>query len=333
MIKITDISNKRPIQLIVRTTSRCNFNCTFCSASKLKGELSVDQVLDNVRKYQPIQSLIFEGGEPTILPPEYYWKIINTIKQENLKVDRFGMTTNLWDFHKHPEKWVDLFKLDNFDVCTSFQYGNKRKIGNKVFTEDIFVQIFSQYKALVGKPLPFIAVIDSDNKDTVIDTVLLAKRLGTSCKLNPAFVAGRQNNSYSFCDMLSDYFKIIDSGLGEYEDNCQSILDKINHTNTVGNNCPWVRDCSNGIRCVSPNNEVSTCSIENSWIVNKAPINSNGERDITLNKKALFIKPQCLKCELFDWCNSCRVMILQNQKDPTFCQKMKTLYATRKFTV
>lgn len=310
------------VQLIVRSTSRCNFNCTFCSASKLKGELLVDDIIQHIRDYQPIQSLIFEGGDPTCKSPDFYWNVLDRIEKESLNVETYGMTTNMWDFYKRPDKWVDLFKLPNMHVCTSFQYGNKRLIGKTVYTESMFTEVYDQFQKLVGKPLPFIAVIDQDNRDSVLKTVQLAKRLDTSCKINAAFEAGNQDVGYGLPDILEDYTMIINHGLEQYENNCMTIVDIIKKRND-SNNCPWMRNCNSSIRCVSPNNEVSTCSIENSWIDYKAPLNKNGERDMTLMSEGFVVKPQCLSCHLFDWCNQCRVAVMQAKHTPNFCERMQ----------
>lgn len=58
-------------QLINKAISR-----TFCSASQLTGELSVDDIIQHIRDYQPIQSLIFEGGDPTCKSPDFYWSVL-----------------------------------------------------------------------------------------------------------------------------------------------------------------------------------------------------------------------------------------------------------------
>lgn len=312
------------VQLIVRSTSRCNFNCTFCSASNLAGDLTVDDVICHIRDYQPIQSLIFEGGEPTCKSPSFYWDIINKIKHDRLCVESYGMTTNMWDFLKRPEKWVELFSLPNMHVCTSFQYGNKRRIGNVIYNESMFKHVYKQFYDLVKKPLPFIAVIDNDNRDSVLKTVNLAKSLNTTCKINAAFEAGNQTIGYGLPDILEDYIKIINSGLYTYEDNCTTIVDIIKNRNVSGN-CPWMRKCNNAIRCVSPNNEVSTCSIENSWTVNKAPKNANNERDVVLMKDGFMVNHNCPTCKMFDWCNQCRVAVIQAKHTPNFCHRMQCI--------
>ena len=320
---IENINPGMPIQLILRVTSRCNFDCTFCSASDMEGEMSVEDVLYYVKRYQPVQSLIFEGGDPLCKPPSFYWEIINTIREQKLDVGTFGITTNLWDFYKRPEKWIELFKHPDVHVCTSFQYGNKRRIGDKVFDEATFVKIYTLYAELVDKPLSFISVIDEDNRDTVLQTVKLAKRLNTFCKINAAFVSGRQKSNYSLPDILTDYYNIIKSGLSNYEDNCDTLIKKLKGSdNSI--HCPFFRQCNRGMRCISPDGECSTCSTENNWS-NSAPLNRYGERDITMLTSAYIVKPQCLTCEYFEWCNSCRVNILAAKDTPNFCERMKTI--------
>ena len=313
-----------PVQLIVRSTSRCNFNCSFCSASQLTGELSVDDIVQRVEQYHPVQSLIFEGGDPLCKLPQFYRDIIEEIKHRQLNVFEYGMTTNLWDFYKRPDKWADLINEYNIKLCTSFQYGNKRLIGKNVYTESMFVDVFNVVLQYTGQRVSFIAVIDQDNRHTIAKTVELAKRLGTTCKINAAFAAGSQKQGFSYPDILEEYKTLIDKKLYRYEDNTYSLVGRYLNRDS-SNNCPFMRDCGKLIRCVSPQNEVSTCSIENSWINNKSPKNKNFERDTTIDPRGMFVDTKCLTCKYFEWCNQCRINVIQAKQTPNYCQRMKII--------
>lgn len=311
------------MQLILRTTSRCNFKCTFCSASKLHSEMPLDKAISYIKKYQPLDDLIFEGGDPLCVKPSYYQSIIDLVDAEELQIKRIGFTSNLWDFYKRPEKWLPIFKHPKVQCCTSFQYGNKRQITEaRVYTESMFREIYSLYTSLTNKSLSFISVIDQDNDWSVMKTVQLAKELGTVCKINALFPAGRVGHSFYPADkMLSHYRNIICSGLSEYENNSYYILHTLLKDNQ-SNDCPWVKQCNRGIRCITPDGSISTCSIENSWL-EPAPLNKNSERDITLRNDLFCIKEDCLLCSCYFWCNSCKILVLQGQQQPINCQLVK----------
>ena len=60
-------------------------------------------------------------------------------------------------------------------VCTSFQYGSRRKKPDGTpFLESDFIKIITKFKQLVGYSPEFIAVISEENEKYAIDHVKLA---------------------------------------------------------------------------------------------------------------------------------------------------------------
>ena len=69
--------------VIIKPTTKCNFNCTFCSAGLLNIPLqkSIPEVLKNfLLEYKP-DSLIITGGEPLINTKKYFDELINIMTQ------------------------------------------------------------------------------------------------------------------------------------------------------------------------------------------------------------------------------------------------------------
>lgn len=305
------------MQIILRMTTTCNFKCTMCSASQLSEatELSFDKIIEVLEKYKHIpNNVCFEGGDPLCVKPQIYYDIFDYVdSHKDINITEFGFTSNLWDFYKHPDKWIDIFKRDDVHICTSFQYGDKRRITDKrVFDEQTFIDVYNKFIKLVNKPLPFITVIDQSNEHTVLQTCKLAKSLDTVCKINPTFVAGRARQFYRWDRMLQQYQKIFEAGLEHYESNCLDIARKIvNQPYDI--NCPFIRDCSDKFVVVTPDGWCSSCSIENSTKNDQFyPIkfyDRNNVSNITLDKSKSFIDSKCLTCDYFDWCNSCRVKV------------------------
>ena len=105
------------MELIIKPTGRCNFNCKFCSANLLniKHQTKVPNELIKIIQTIKPNSLIFTGGDPLLVGPEYYYEILSL---GNFSI---SLTTNLKDYYIQPKKWIDLFKNERVGICTSFQ--------------------------------------------------------------------------------------------------------------------------------------------------------------------------------------------------------------------
>lgn len=325
------------MQLILRVTTRCNFDCTFCSASNLSNarEMTADDVCRYIDQYKQYPlDIVFEGGDPLLKSPSFYHQIFDYVQTNNINVIQYGFTTNLWDFYKHPHKWVDIFKRDDVSVCTSFQYGDQRRLTKDiVYDESLFIDVYNKFKQLINKPLTFIAVCNEQNDQYVLDTVRLAKKLNTFCKINPQFAAGKADTFYRFDKMLAKYRDIIINDLSYYEDNSNTIVQLVLNHYSDGFNCPFNRNCQNGIVCITPDGVRSNCSIENSTNLDSSIIKfytKTNETNITKDYTKTLINSKCLTCEYFDWCNCCRVHIgeikqLDNKQFDEYCDNIKRI--------
>ena len=325
------------IDLIIKPTQACNFKCTFCSSNKIAD--SAHSILDlnvlfNFMENNEVKELIINGGDPLMMPPKYYYDILNFIDKKSMNT-HLSFTTNLWDFYKHPSKWEDLFKKSNVGVCTSFQYGNERRIANgEVFTESMFIDIFNMFKEKIGYKLNFISVITEENEGMVLDTVKLAQKLGTECKINPAVMSGRSLSFYPLYKAYEKYLDITENGLGSYEKNCIEIKKMLKEESTI---CPLTRNCYENIRCLNPDNVMHSCGCFND---DHLILKESGKKtyclsgDDTIYKKEelkndfKFLKSECLCCNMFKLCNSCYKRISDIKTSGTtdiHCKNMKAL--------
>lgn len=311
------------MELIIKPTGRCNFNCKFCSASNMNIHHPVDnkvpEKIANLIKENEPNCIIVTGGEPLMVDPDYYYDL-HSISNVGISI-----TSNLKDFYINPEKWVKLFNEEWFNITTSFNYGNGRMWDSKtVYTEDLFLKVLDKFKKYINKPIPtFIAVIDYDNESTVFDHVYLAKKLGTCVKLNNAIGVGKQSVSYPRYKMYRHYLDILKEGLGDYEINC---LER--NTPKCPKNINML--CESVIRCCYINNEgdlkVGTCDEQVAFgnFLSDEKISCKTVIPTKINIKD-FIKPECAYCELFRLCNGCNTNRHIAKLDPNYCIEMKKL--------
>lgn len=290
------------MDLIIRVTGRCNFNCTFCSAGSLNiahPEHGVPEQIKEVIKAIKPTGIVISGGEPLLVDPEYYYELLE------LSNAHVSITTNLKTFFYDPDTWVDLFRHPRIGVTTSFNYGDSRKWNcDENYTEEQFIEIYNLFKKKVGEdvPLPFIAVIDENNENTVLDTVKLAKKLGTICRINNATKQGRCDKTYPRYKMFQKYLEIIDAGLGNYEIYCRNI-----NFNSCPMNVQFL--CKSAIRTcyVDTDNKLHYYDCCETEIENLLDYHD----DINKDHHPVYPRPNelvsnnCLSCPLYTICNGC----------------------------
>lgn len=318
------------MNLIIKPTVNCQFRCTFCSSTQLSEEakdiVELADIEAFIKRYPETSTIIVNGGDPLMMPPEYYWEIIKIC--ERYECDAvLSFTTNLWAFWKKPELWTKLFCTDRVGVTTSFQYGDKRLKGDgSVFTEEDFIKVSDLFLERVGYRPDFIAVIDHDNVDTVLDTVRLAKRLGVEAKVNyvsasgPVVVKkgiemGSINNFYTQADMYRSYLEIHAAGLMEWEYNTKQMVRRLKHGNTT---CPLSRNCDEGIRALQPGQNYYSCGSFGDD--NEYPIDfqreMSGEFFTPLQQVPELdsMKQACYECPMFSICNGCRKTVADTKR-------------------
>ena len=305
------------MELIIRVTGRCNFDCTFCSAEGLdiahpadgRVPSEIKRVIETIHP----TSIIISGGEPLMVDPGYYLELLDIAKC------RMSITSNLKDFYYNPEKWVELLTRPGVGLITSFNYGDARRWDPKTpYTEEMFRKISDKYREYIGKPLPFIAVIDENNEDTVMDHVLLAKEIGTYCRLNNVTAQGRQKSTYPKWKMIKHYLDIMDAGLGEYEIYCRDMR---------FDQCPM----NFKMLC--------QCTIRTCFVDTKSKLHyynccedDTMDQEIDLTTEHIIRGPQypkkhvnenCVFCDLFPLCNGCRSQA--RMLPPEHCEEMLKL--------
>ena len=310
------------IDIIINPTKKCNFCCDFCAASEIPNdEISIEDTIKILEKYQReygIRTIIINGGDPLMMSTDYYREIIRWIKNVNSEIKPYlSLTSNLWDYYTHRDKWIDIFKEPCVGIMTSFQFGSKRKHMvdgvAKQFSVEEFSKIMESFTKDVGYTPSFISVLDNSNKNTARDTVLLAKEFNTTCKLNKIIISGRNKEYFPRYEYLEILYNIMkDQSLSGVELNVENIK---NFFNKEPSCCPLGIDCSKGIICVNPDKSIYSCGYD-----------ADNRKETKNDYYSKFIKEECLICSNFLFCNSCRVYIREakdNDDIENYCKGMK----------
>lgn len=332
------------MDLIIKPTERCNFKCTFCSSTHItddkSAELDHQYIFDFLKRFPETNTIIVNGGDPLMMPPEYYWKIIHHLDEIGSPAS-ISFTSNLWPFYKNPDKWKDLFNHERMGVGTSFQYGGGRLKGDlSEFSEEDFWKVSDAMLEHCGYRPDFISVITEENQHLAIKNVELAKRMGVECKLNYAvssgppvkfkgITMGQQGKPYLLADIYEIYVDIWKRGLTEWEYNTKQMVKRLRGESST---CPQNRDCDSSIRTLQPSGDYYSCG---SFGDDKEyPISfvkeMNGEKILPLKfqPELQSMKQSCFTCPMFQICNGCKKTIKDMKTHgmvERHCYKMKSL--------
>ena len=322
------------MDLIVKPTELCNFKCSFCSSSKITFEdntatLDLNKIFKFLKRFPDTQTIIVNGGDPLMMKPNYYWKIIEYLDKHNLPAT-ISLTTNLYPFLMKPMKWKELFNHPRIGVATSFQYGGGRLKGDySEFTEEDFWKCSDAMLEHVGYRPSFIAVIVEDNEDTHIKTVKLAKKMDVVCKVNYAMASGSQSAPYQLSKIYERYIQIWKAGLSDWEHNTQQMMVRLRGESTI---CPQTRTCDSGIRTLQPEGDYYSCGAFGDDL-DKAidfdyEMSGGFSTPLATDLSLMSLKNACYTCPMFEICNGCKKTIKdlkQHNMVEDHCKHMKTL--------
>lgn len=332
------------MDLIIKPTEKCNFKCTFCSSTHItedkSAELDHEYIFKFLERYPETNTIIVNGGDPLMVDPSYYWKIIRYLDSKDMPTS-ISFTSNLWPFYKNPNKWKKLFNHWRMGITTSFQYGGGRLKGDlSEFTEEDFWAVSDAMLEHCGYRPGFISVITDENEHLAIKNVELAKQMDVECKLNYAFssgppvkfkniIMGQEGKPYMLADIYEIYLEVWRKGLWPWEFNTKQMMQRLRGHATT---CPQNRDCDSGIRVLQPSGDYYSCGAFGDD--KQFPINFESE----MKGPKIFpihhvfelqtMTDNCYTCPMFQICNGCKKTI-KDHKDygltEKHCAKMKTL--------
>lgn len=332
------------MELIIKPTEKCNFKCTFCSSTRITedktAELSHDTIFEFLERFPETNTIIVNGGDPLMMCPGYYWKIIEYLDKKEMTTT-ISFTSNLWPFYKNPLKWKELFNHPRMGITTSFQYGGGRLKGDlSEFSETDFWAVSDAMLEHVRYRPDFISVITEENAHDAIKNVELAKRMGVECKLNYAYSSGppvkfkgitmgQEGKPYMLADIYEIYVQVWQLGLTAWEYNTKQMVKRLRGQNT---SCPQNRNCDANIRTLQPSGDYYSCGSfgdDRQYAIDfKKEMSGKKIYPLKFQPELQSLKQSCYTCPLFEICNGCKKTI-KDLKDHRLvekhCAKMKTL--------
>ena len=332
------------MELIIKPTEKCNFKCTFCSSTKITedktAELDHDYIFQFLKRFPETNTIIVNGGDPLMMEPDYYWKIINHLDEIDSEVT-ISLTTNLWPFYKNPDRWKELFNHPRVGVTTSFQYGGGRLKGDlSEFSEEDFWNVSNSMLEHCGYRPDFISVITDENRDFAIKNVELAKEMGVQCKLNYALssgppvkfkniVMGQEGRPFLLADIYEIYVEIWKKDLYHWEYNTLQMIKRLKGNAT---SCPQNRNCDSNIRTLQPSGDYYSCGAfgdDREYSIDfKKEMSGNKIFPLKFQPELQSLKQSCFTCPMFEICNGCKKTIKDLKTHnlvETHCFKMKSL--------
>jgi radical SAM protein with 4Fe4S-binding SPASM domain len=332
------------MDLIIKPTERCNFKCTFCSSTQITddktAELDHQYIFDFLKRFPETNTIIVNGGDPLMMSPDYYWKIIEHLDSINSPAT-ISFTSNLWPFYKNPSKWKELFNHPRMGVSTSFQYGGGRLKGDlSEFSEEDFWKTSDAMLEHCGYRPHFISVITEENEHLAIKNVELAQRMGVECKLNYAFSSGpptkfkgitmgQEGKPYMLSKIYAIYVRIWELGLTEWEFNTKQMVSRLRGAGTT---CPQNRSCDSGIRTLQPSGDYYSCGAfgdDRQYAIDfKKEMAGSKILPIKFQPELQSLKQSCFTCPMFEICNGCRKTIKDLKEHglvEAHCSQMKQL--------
>ena len=184
------------ISTLIKPTHACNMRCKYCFAEKYGYDLKLLNI-ETLKKYINLLSkkydyinLVWHGGEPLLVPLDYYEEIYNYCKSVDSKF-LFSIQTNgtLLD-----QDNINFFKKHNTNIGLSFDGLSNDKTRGKTNTIVDNIKLLQNNGFNPGAVL----VVNNNNVKKLIKEYEYFKSLNLGMKINPMFNDGAAKHINSF---------------------------------------------------------------------------------------------------------------------------------------
>ena len=319
--------------LSVKMTRSCNATCSHCSANWNTPILSLNNFKKTIDKIAPYvgesSTIMFHGGEPTLLGVDYYNKLIEYIENNYPGKFKYLMQSNMLLYNS---EWFELVKNNNIILTTSYDFftdirnikGNVNKYWDiwykniKQFQKDMTNYTQKQFYPYI------INIVTKQNYTKYNEIYEIAKKEKFNIRYNNYWKVGRgDNNSDKYYIEPEEYGKFLINLLNLYiEDIKNNNFDKnliiypihYFYEKILKNyelECPWINNCAGMSLLLENDGTLYNChtfsDIKKFSYGNIFKINDLQEITKTDNFKKLYnrrlkLPNDCLKCKYYKYC-------------------------------
>lgn len=176
----------KKVTIIFKPTFNCNLNCSYC----YERNQNHNYIMPKEQMIQIIQtlldtcentlSIIWHGGEPTVVGLDYFKDVINHFKSTNRITWNVQSNGILLD-----DDWLQFYKENNIQISTSWDgINNDMSRGRNNFIR--LVKLAKKYEI----PVHAIMTVTPQNAKDVMDTWTIATELSVGVMFNAAFGIG-----------------------------------------------------------------------------------------------------------------------------------------------
>ena len=335
------------LSVIMKLTNACNLRCSYCSLGKkinpcFIGKDTAEKAVDFIsytaeKKSLHEVSVIFHGGEPTLLGVDFYKHIISYAKTHSSVKFLWKLQTNGYSIS---DELIDLFKANDFCIGVSFD-GNEDShdaarvnINGAGTYEQVKDNLLKMKKAGISCSCLMVVNHSSIGKD--FEYLRWFNDNDISLKINPVIDCGEVNGNDAialkegeYADYLIDLFQfVLDNNI---EVSIQPIGNLFNASVGLGNlrECSYSGGCANKFLCIDYKGDVYPCGrfcdadkfcmgsvFDEQWDI----YNSNGYR--ALMRFCNYLKDNCGECRYLSLCGGgCPAICdINRNKTNTLCR-------------
>lgn len=303
--------------VLFKPTLKCNMSCRHCYVGKRRQEQAVmelESARELIGKLPAGSEVIFHGGEPTLLPVEYY----EQATRDFLHTHRFSMQSNLAAVDA---KWVPFFR-ERLEGRVSTSYDIMSLVRN-VNKSDWIEKITLLRKSGI---YPYVvSILSAFNEDIGQDIYSYFNNSRLSFRLNPLMNLGSardgfwslRHNHGKYAEAVTVIFDMwfMNKDSKIIFDPGAEILSFVIAGASTGK-CPFTAKCAGYLMCVEPNGDIYPCAgfdEEGSFCYGN--LHRSGMDDILASGKRLsamkrpsHLPPECHICEYYTLCGGgCRL--------------------------
>lgn len=191
---------KNPV-IILRMTNNCNLNCKYCydkrnhfdsKMENYKIKSNLNQIVDNIVKIfqddKSLSKIIFHGGEPLLVEPQVYERLILKILEFRPNT-KFSIQTNGTLLNN---KFIDIFEKYNVNIGISIDGFDENTNKYRIFKngKNSFEKVKEKIDLLNERNIKFGTIISLSKEITGHEEELydFIDRNNLSCSIRPIFI-------------------------------------------------------------------------------------------------------------------------------------------------